>query len=81
MTTTVRISEDTRDKLRALSERSGESMQDVLDQAVEQYRRSRFFAEVDLAYAALRADPAVWADELAERETLDGAVADDLDER
>lgn len=81
MSTTVRISDQTRDNLRELARRSGESMQTLLDRAVEQYRRSRFFADVDAAYAALRADPESWSEELAEREALDGTLADDLDER
>ncbi|HEX6677076.1 MAG TPA: hypothetical protein VF486_18860 [Actinomycetes bacterium] len=40
----------------------------------------RFFAELDAAYARLRADPAAWEEELAERAELEGTLADGLDE-
>ncbi len=75
----VRISDETREKLRELAEHSGMSMQAVLDVAVERHRRACFFAELDAAYAELRADPGVWAEELAERAQLDGTLADDLE--
>ena len=78
--TTVRISEETRAKLRELAASTGEPMQRVLDRAVDAYRRSRFFADLDSAYASLRADPVAWAEELEERAELEGALADDLAE-
>lgn len=78
--TTVRISEQTRATLRELAEKLGEPMHAVLEQAVEAYRRERFFADLDAAYAALRSDPSAWREELEERSELDGALADDLGE-
>jgi predicted transcriptional regulator len=74
----VRISEETRDKVRELADRSGTSMQAVLDEAVERHRRACFFAELDAAYADLRAQPEAWAEELAERAQMGGTLADDL---
>lgn len=44
-----------------------------------QSERVRFFAEVDAAFRALRADPVAWAEELREREEWDAVLADDLD--
>ena len=44
--TTVRISEQTHHRLRELAAQSGESMQAVLDKALEQYRRQKFFGGV-----------------------------------
>jgi predicted transcriptional regulator len=79
-TTTVRISEQTRATLRELAEKLGEPMHAVLERAVEAYRRERFFADVDAAYARLRADPDAWREELEERSELDGVLADDLGE-
>ena len=38
----VRISEDTHKTLRFLSSRDGKSMQDIIDQAAEDYRRKAF---------------------------------------
>ncbi|MBI4494948.1 MAG: ribbon-helix-helix protein, CopG family [Chloroflexi bacterium] len=78
--TTVRISEATRAILRDLAAQSGQSMQALIEQAVEDYRRRRFFEQVDAAYAALRANPDEWQAELQERALLEGTLADGLDE-
>lgn len=41
--------------------------------------RRQFLAELDQAYAALREDPVLWAEELAERRALEGTLMDGLD--
>lgn len=74
----IRISEKSRDALKATSLEDGCSIHQAADLAVESYRRSRILEETDLAYAALKADRAGWASELKERETWDLAVADGL---
>lgn len=55
--TTVRISEQTHSRLREMAAQSGEPMQAVLDKALEQYRRQKFWEEIDTAYAAIQRDP------------------------
>ncbi len=80
VSTTVRISDATRTKLRELAARTGQSMQEIVDQAVEEYRRRRFFDEVNAAYAALRQNPDEWQAEMAERRQLEGTLADGLTE-
>jgi len=54
-------------------------MQTVLDQAVEEYRRAVFLDKLDADYAALRADPEAWREELEERKLWDNTIADGLD--
>ena len=76
---TTRISDPTHQVLRRLAERSGESMQALLDKAVELYRRQRFLEESNRAFEALRADASAWKAELAEREQWDITVADGLE--
>lgn len=76
MSTTVRISEETRSKLRQLAEETGKPMQTVLDQALDAYRRERFFTALDAAYAALWADPAAREEELAERTLFESTLSD-----
>jgi predicted transcriptional regulator len=49
------------DVLQELAETSGSSMQAVLEQALEQYRRQQVLEATNAAYAALRAAPAAWA--------------------
>jgi predicted transcriptional regulator len=76
--TTVRVTEHTHALLRELAAATGEPLQRVLEEAVERYRRERFFADLNAAYARLAADPAAWEEELAERAELDGTLADGL---
>ena len=76
---TTRISNSTHQLLRKLAERSGESMQALLDKAVELYRRQRFLEESNRAFEALRADASAWKGEQAERGLWDITVADGLE--
>ena len=76
---TTRISDSTHQVLRRLAERSGESMQALLDKAVEHYRRQRFLEENNRAFEALRADASAWKGEQAEREQWEITVADGLE--
>jgi hypothetical protein len=76
--TTVRMTEHTHKLLRELAAATGEPLQQVLEEAVELYRRERFFADLHAAYERLQVDPAAWQDELGERAELDGTLADGL---
>jgi hypothetical protein len=76
---TVRIRASTHDKLKELAERSGRSMPEVLDEAVEAYRRQQFLEEVNRAFAALRSDPEAWREEQEERSAWEATIADDLE--
>jgi predicted DNA-binding protein len=78
--TTVRISREARESLRKLSEQTGRKLQDLLDEAVERYRRELFLQEANAAFAALRADKEAWAEEEEERAVWEGTLADGLEE-
>lgn len=80
MSQTVRITEETHEILRKLSERAGESMQTTLDKAIEAYRRHQVLREANEAYARLKADPKAWKKELEERKAWEATVADGLEE-
>ncbi len=75
----TRISEPTRDILRKLADESGESLQAILDKAVEMYRRQRFLEESNRAFGALQANAVAWKEEQAEREAWDITVGDGLE--
>jgi predicted transcriptional regulator len=75
---TVRISEAAHEALREISARTGESMQTILDRAIEEYRRRRFLEEANAAYAALREKPDEWKEEVEEREAWDRTLSDGL---
>ena len=78
MMSNVRISESTHAALRSLAAEGGQTMQAVLDQAVEEYRRRRFWGQVEAAASVLRKDSVAWKEELAEREAWDATLADGL---
>jgi hypothetical protein len=79
-TTTIRVSIGTRDLLHELAQAAGLSMQQVLEQALEQYRRQRILAETNAAYTVIRNDAAAWGDLEAERTAWDQTLADGLEE-
>ena len=56
----VRVSDHTREALREIAHAEADSMQSVLEKAVEQYRRKRLFEQLDAAYASLQEDPEAW---------------------
>lgn len=79
--TTVRIREETRETLRELERHTGQRPQDLLDRAVDQFRRSLILAETNVGYGALRADAGQWDELVAEREQWDATLGDGLEAR
>jgi predicted transcriptional regulator len=79
-TTTIRISLRTRDLLQELARTSGSSMQTILEQALEQYRRQQLLEATNAAYAALQADPDAWTHMEDERLAWDQTLADGMEE-
>jgi hypothetical protein len=78
-TPAIPISEKSRQMLHELTERTGQSMTEILDKALDAYRRQLFFEQLNAGYAALRADPEAWAEELHERKLWDATLMDGLD--
>jgi len=75
-TTTIRVSLHTRDLLQEPAHTSGSSMQAVLEQALEQYRRQQLLEATNAAYAALHTAPEAWANLEQERLAWDQTLAD-----
>ncbi len=80
MSTTVRVTPETRQTLRTLAEKSGETMQAVLDRLIAREQEKLFWEETNAAYAALRADASAWNEELAERAIWDATLMDGLED-
>ena len=80
-TTIVRISPHAHELLRQLAEEEHDSMQAVLDRAIERYRRETFLRAANEEYAALKRDSKAWKQELHERELWETASADGLDRK
>jgi len=76
---TVTISRSNYNILKELAAGSGESMQVILDKAIEQYRRQVFLQQANIAYAALRNNSEAWQAELQEREAWDVTLSDGLE--
>jgi len=75
----VPISEAAHQVLKEFAEKTGQTMTDVLDRAVDAYRRKLFFNQLNAGYAELKADPKAWAEHLAERKLRDTTLMDGLD--
>ena len=65
----LRISEETHEILRELARLEGTSMQSVLDKALAEYQKKRFFDSLGAAFNALKNNPETWAEEQRERQT------------
>jgi predicted DNA-binding protein len=76
---TVRISLKAQEVVRRLSAQTGRKMQDILDEAVELYRRQLFLEKANAAFAALRMQPGAWSIEEEERAAWDATLSDGLD--
>ncbi len=73
---TTRISKATHKLLQRLSEEEGTSMQSIIENALEEYRRNKFIEKSNEAYMELRQREEDWAQEKEERETWDKTLQD-----
>jgi len=76
MSTTIRVSEQTRDRFAKLADATGRPMTQLLEEAVDALERRLFFDQLSARYEALRADPQAWDEIKAERALEAGAVGD-----
>ncbi len=76
----VRISEESRETLRELACSEHSTIQAVLEKAIEDYRRKRFFEDLDAAYVKLQEDSEAWEAYQAELKVWDVTLADGLTE-
>lgn len=79
MSTTIRVSEDTRALAADLARRTGVPMQAVVSAALAAYEQALFWAALDEGYARLEADPETWAGVNAERANEAPALLDGLE--
>lgn len=79
-TSTIRITNGTREILDEIAAEEGRPMSVILAEAVERYRRERFFASINDGYARLRGDEKAWKKELEERAHWESTLADGLED-
>ena len=75
----VRVSETTHKVLRSLSSREGKSMQDIIDKAVEDYRRKSYLQGLSADFQALRENPEAWQEHEEEMALWDNTLQDGLE--
>jgi hypothetical protein len=76
MSTTIRVSEPTRDRFARLAQATGRPMSQLLDEAADALERRVFFDELSARYELLRADPDAWNEIEAERTAESGSLRD-----
>lgn len=77
--TSIRIDKHVLEIVRELARRQRQSMQTVLNEAIDSYRRQKFLEEANAAFAALRSDPNAWGEEQQERDIWDRVIEDGIE--
>lgn len=76
MSTTIRVSEKTRDRFAKLATATGKPMISLLEDAADALERQVFFAQFSERYAQLREDREAWAEIEQERRSESSAMRD-----
>ena len=76
MSTTIRVSEPTRDRFARLAQATGRPMSQLVDEAADALERRVFFDQFSNRYETLRSDPEAWREIEAERTAESGALRD-----
>jgi predicted transcriptional regulator len=76
MSTTIRVSEHTRDRFARLADATGRSMSQLVDEAADALERRVFFDQLSAGYEALHADSEAWSEIAAERRVESASVGD-----
>ena len=76
MSTTIRVSEATRDRFAELAKVTGRPMTELLDEAADALERRVFFDRLASRYAELRRDADAWEEIETERAEEAGSLAD-----
>jgi predicted transcriptional regulator len=76
VSTTIRVSTETRDRIASLADSSGQPMNAVVEEALDALERRRFFAAFNARYRELRQDEATWNGVEVERAVEAGPLRD-----
>jgi hypothetical protein len=79
MAATIRIREKSHQALKEMAALTGQSLQDALDQAIEERRRKLYLEGVNADYAALKRNPKQWAEFKKEMAVWDATNLDGMD--
>jgi hypothetical protein len=77
---TIRVSRSTHELLRGLADQSNATITAMVDEAVRDLQRKKFWADFNAKCEAVQADPEAWADLRQEDAAWDATLADGLAE-
>lgn len=77
----VRVSESTHKVLQALSSKEGKTMQDIIDKAIEDYRRKNFLEGLSQDFQVLQEDPDLWKEHEEEIVLWNNTLQDGLESK
>jgi hypothetical protein len=80
MASTVRVEDDVAAILRELSIEESRPIGQVIEAAVAQYRKEKFWREVETSVDQLRSDPVAWQDYQDEIRLFEGGSMDGIDD-
>jgi len=72
----VRVSESVHSTIRGIAIETGESMQSVVERAIERYKRELFLENLNRDFETLRNNSSDWNAEVEERELWDATSND-----
>lgn len=76
MSTTVRVSDETHERLVALADETGRRIQSIVEDAVAAYEANAFWEAFHAGYERIAEDPEQWGEVQAERSGEAPALAD-----
>jgi hypothetical protein len=76
----TRISESDHKILQALANQTGRQHQEIIHEALDTYQRERLLDEIYEGFGRLSADKSAWSTVIAERQLLEGAGGDGLED-
>jgi predicted transcriptional regulator len=79
--TTIRVRKEIYNTIKSLAVQQNGKIQDVIEQAVNEYKKKKFFEELNAGYARLRADRQAWAEEKSERKAWEATLRDGLEDQ
>ncbi len=79
VTTTIRVSAKTHSLIHELADIAGVPMQQIVEEAVEAYRRQQILLATNAAYAKLQTDAEAWSELENERAEWDATLEDGLE--
>jgi predicted transcriptional regulator len=79
MTTTIKVSTTTRDRIKIISQRTHQSAEGVILDALDELDRKLFWDEYDAASSAIAVDPRSATEEIEDRKAWDATLTDGAD--